>query len=135
MLPMTLPAVASQGNTSSENLPVTRVKNHKAFLCPSSPEIPVGLTMGLKKKPGAESPLSAKDSLCWTEGCVLHTGPAEASLNYSVFIWLLCSGTCFVSHLKHLKPFLREWLSWQSMWKLHIVLRSFKISFLALIQE
>lgn len=61
MLPMTLPAVASQGNTSSENLSVTRVKNHKAFLGPSSPEMPVGLTLGLKNKSGAESSLSAQD--------------------------------------------------------------------------
>lgn len=43
-------AAASQGSTSSENLSVTRVKNHKAFVGPSSPEIPVGLTMTLKEK-------------------------------------------------------------------------------------
>lgn len=43
-------AAASQGNTSSEKLSVTIVKNHKAFLGPSSPEIPVGLIMGLKRK-------------------------------------------------------------------------------------
>lgn len=29
-----------------------------------------------------------KLDLAGAEGCVLHAGPAEASLNYSVFIWL-----------------------------------------------
>lgn len=56
-------AAASQGNNSSEKLSVTRVKNHKAFLGPRSPEIPLGLTMALKrkkKKSGAESSLGAK---------------------------------------------------------------------------
>lgn len=49
-LPRTPSAVARQGGTSSENLWLsgTRVKTGKAFLGPSSPEIPVDLSIGLK---------------------------------------------------------------------------------------
>lgn len=44
---------ASQGNTTSENLwlSVTRVKNAKALLGPSPPEISVDLAVGVKSDP------------------------------------------------------------------------------------
>lgn len=52
-LPRTFPAVASEGSTSNENLrlSVKRVKNKNAFFAPSSPKIPVDLTVGLKSDP------------------------------------------------------------------------------------
>lgn len=49
-LPRTFPAVASEGSTSNENLrlSVKRMKNKNAFFGPSSLEMPVDLTVGLK---------------------------------------------------------------------------------------